>query len=78
MELTNFNVEKSKEIRESNKKNRLPKCGIIWGADKTNPVNHYPLAYITKPKWMDEQHYQIVLDSIKIALPSEIKLDNIK
>jgi hypothetical protein len=78
MILTNYQVEKSKKIREKNKDLKLPKSGIIWGSDKEKPATYFPLLYLAKPRWMTEDQFQTILDEIVISLPSEINIEETK
>ena len=78
MILTNYQVEKSKKIREKNKDLKLPRSGIIWGADIKKPTTYFPLIYLAKPRWMTEDQFQTILDEIVISLPSEINIEDSK
>jgi allantoicase len=45
------------------------KSPVIWG--NYPPNISAPLAYLKKPKWMDEKDWRMVLASIRLFLPEE-------
>ena len=78
MKITNYRIEKSKKSRDRNTELRLPRSGIIWGADIKKPTTYFPLLYLAKPRWMTEDQFQIVLDEIVISFPTEINIEDTK
>lgn len=51
------------------------KSPAIWVCKKdTNGM--YPLVYFKKPKWVDEDDFKKVLESIKLHLPQDFELKN--
>jgi hypothetical protein len=46
------------------------KSPIIWGhAKEKNCI--FPVAYLRKPKWMDEESWKKVVDCIELKMPNE-------
>lgn len=43
------------------------KSGILWGHSKDTNVS-YPLLYISKPKQISQEDFEVLLDSIKINI----------
>lgn len=43
------------------------KSGIVWGFNKENN-SCYPLLYISKPKNLKQEDFELLLDKIKITI----------
>ena len=43
------------------------KSGILWGVKKDEAVA-FPILYISKPKHISDEDYQILLDNINISI----------
>jgi hypothetical protein len=59
-------LDKSKELREHNKKIFRTSNGVLW-ADQIGDPRYYPILYLKKPKHLSEEEFQKLLDKLEIT-----------